>query len=137
MIKVAVRVRPFLPDEIANTLCVDIPSETQLVIKDMEGNSDKTFEYNHCLWSFDGFDLSKQGTRKAKPGVDGYASQEDVWECLGRPALELAISGENANVVAYGYGDSGKSFSMFGHGSDKGLIPHACEEVFEWIDDSY
>ena len=59
MIKVAVRVRPFLPSEAQNTLCVDMVSDQLLKIKDMEGTADEEFEYDHCLWSFDGFKENK------------------------------------------------------------------------------
>ena len=58
MIKVAIRVKPFHRTDYTNTLCIDMPSDTSLVVKDMEGDADQVFEYEHCLWSFD------QETRK-------------------------------------------------------------------------
>ena len=63
MIKVAVRVRPFQAEEGTNTLCVNMPNENWLVMKDMEGTADREFHYDHCLWSFDGFSESSGGVR--------------------------------------------------------------------------
>ena len=74
-------------------------SDQLLKIKDMEGTADEEFEYDHCLWSFDGFKENKGVRQGLGPK---YASQGKVWEVIGAPALDLACEGFNVNVVGYG-----------------------------------
>lgn len=42
-------------------------------------------------------------------------------------------SGYNCSLFAYGQTGSGKSYSMMGYGEDKGIIPMACERIFDRI----
>jgi hypothetical protein len=42
------------------------------------------------------------------------STQEEIFEALGRSALDSSISGYNATVFAYGQTGSGKTFSMLG-----------------------
>ena len=39
----------------------------------------------------------------------------------------------NGTIFAYGQTGSGKSYSMMGYGEDKGIIPIACERIFDNI----
>ena len=51
-----------------------------------------------------------------------------------KPVLEAAWEGYNVSLFAYGQTGSGKSHSMVGFDStDKGIIPKACERMFERI----
>ena len=44
-------------------------------------------------------------------------------------------SGYNCSLFAYGQTGSGKSYSMMGYGEDKGIIPIACQKIFERMAD--
>lgn len=57
----------------------------------------KTFAFDHCLYSVD---LSHEN----------YASQEVVFDCLGRDILDNAFQGYNACIFAYG--QTGKAFFL-------------------------
>lgn len=49
----------------------------------------KTFAFDHCLYSVD-------------QTQENYASQEVVFDCLGRDILDNAFQGYNACIFAYG-----------------------------------
>lgn len=49
----------------------------------------KSFAFDHCFYSVD--------TRR-----EDYASQEVVFDCLGRDILDNAFQGYNACIFAYG-----------------------------------
>jgi kinesin family protein 1 len=53
---------------------------------------------------------------------------------LGGNIMENAWAGFNTTLLAYGQTGSGKSYSMFGYGENKGLIPLFCEDLFEKIE---
>ncbi|CAH1772836.1 unnamed protein product, partial [Owenia fusiformis] len=130
-VKVAVRVRPFNRREIdLNTRAVvdmsndGIQDQTVLYhpstgITGKENSehhgrkAPKTFAFDHCFWSMD-----KAETR--------FASQEQVYNCLGKDVLQRAFEGYNACIFAYGQTGSGKSYTMMGSRSDKGIIPRLC-----------
>lgn len=38
------------------------------------------------------------------------------------------------SLFAYGQTGSGKSFTMIGHGANKGIVPRLCEELFNNIE---
>lgn len=51
---------------------------------------------------------------------------------LGLPHfLSRLPAGYNCSLFAYGQTGSGKSYSMVGYGADRGIIPIACENIFE------
>lgn len=76
----------------------------------------KTFTYDHSYWSVDNKDSH-------------FASQEQVFQDLGKGVIDCAFEGYNACVFAYGQTGSGKSFSMMGQTGTKneGLIPRICK----------
>jgi kinesin family protein 13 len=49
----------------------------------------KTFAFDHCFYSLD-------------PTTEKFASQEIVFDCLGRDILDNAFQGYNACIFAYG-----------------------------------
>jgi hypothetical protein len=123
-IKVAVRMRPFNSNELAASAkpCVTLlPSSKQCTIRNPQDNSTKTFTYDFLYDSF------------VDPGDPSYASQDTVWGDIGSELLEAAWAGYNYSLFAYGQTGSGKSHSMVGFGEDRGIIPRACEAIFEKI----
>ena len=53
---------------------------------------------------------------------------------LGDTVLEKAWKGLNSTLFAYGQTGAGKSYSIFGYGANKGIIPNASTEMFRRID---
>lgn len=49
----------------------------------------KTFAFDHCFFSLD-------------PAKENFASQDVVFDCLGRDILDNAFQGYNACIFAYG-----------------------------------
>ncbi|KAG8123499.1 hypothetical protein E2320_018975 [Naja naja] len=59
--------------------------------------------------------------------------ERDIFHDLGEGILDNAWQGYNATLLAYGQTGSGKSYSMIGHGANRGIIPVICEELFKTI----
>lgn len=123
-VKVAVRVRPLNKRELemATDVVIDMKADTTfLKAPKHEKKSQRTFAYDHCFWSMDPSNEEK------------FASQEQVFSCLGTDVLENAFNGYNACIFAYGQTGSGKSYTMMGAPGQKGLIPRICDSLFEQI----
>ena len=68
----------------------------------------KTFKVDKCLWSF-------RGTpERPIPSQLQCASQEDVFEDIGRELVDKVLSGISTTCFAYGHTSTGKTHSMFG-----------------------
>uniref|UniRef100_A0AAG5DCD4 Kinesin motor domain-containing protein n=1 Tax=Anopheles atroparvus TaxID=41427 RepID=A0AAG5DCD4_ANOAO len=126
-IKVAVRVRPFNRRELelATENVIEM-NGMQTILKypvaldKMERKPPKIFAFDHCFYSTD-----------ADSG--NFASQELVFNNVGRDILENAFQGYNACIFAYGQTGSGKSYTMMGNQENKGIIPRLCDELFASI----
>ena len=78
--------------------------------------------------SHDGFKTDSSGY--FAPDNPKYADQKKVFNDLGTGVLENAWNGYNASLFAYGQTGSGKSYSVVGYGVNKGIVPMACEDIF-------
>ncbi|XP_070160505.1 kinesin-like protein KIF13A isoform X7 [Polyergus mexicanus] len=126
-IRVAVRVRPFNRRELElGTQCVVEMTGQQTILQHpitmdkIDRNKPKTFAFDHCFYSLE-------------PGAENFASQEVVFDALGRDILDNAFQGYNACIFAYGQTGSGKSYTMMGSGDNKGIIPRLCDNLFDII----
>ncbi|CAJ0938025.1 unnamed protein product, partial [Mesorhabditis belari] len=122
-VKVAVRVRPFNKREIdLKTKNVVAMCKDQVNLEHpTDDKQPKNFAFDHAFYS----------TEYDHPD---YASQEEVFECVGRGVLENAFQGYNACIFAYGQTGSGKSYSMMGTADQPGIIPRLCDAVFARIE---
>ncbi|MES1911981.1 MAG: hypothetical protein MHM6MM_004331 [Cercozoa sp. M6MM] len=131
-VRVAVRVRPFNSREVnmKSKLVIGM-NGAQTTIKDPETGQVKTFTFDFSYWSHDGYKEESDGLLVAtKPK---YATQQIVFDDLGKDILDNAWKGFNCSLFAYGQTGSGKSFSMVGYGVNKGIIPITMEEIFKRI----
>ena len=131
-VKVAVRVRPFNTREKDNNsnCCIEMV-QNQTTIKDELGQP-RTFTFDHSFWSHDCYIEQEDGY--LKPDSSGkYADQNLVFDYLGRQILDNAWEGYHCCLFAYGQTGSGKSYSMVGYGTNKGIVPISCEEIFKRI----
>jgi hypothetical protein len=92
---------------------------------------ERKFTFDHALWSFDGFTIDEKGYNT--PDIPKYKDQLYVWEKLGTTLLDNAWKGKNSTIFAYGQTGAGKSFTTFGYGANKGIVPQACVEIFNRI----
>ena len=131
-VKVAVRVRPFTSQEAGGVCCVEMSGNALLLRNESE---ERRFDFDLCLWSHDEY-VEEEGSGAFVRDSENsrYCDQYDVYEELGEELLENAFLGYNACIFAYGYTGSGKSYSMVGFGSNKGLMPLLCQRLFERID---
>ncbi|KAL5013073.1 hypothetical protein ScPMuIL_011624 [Solemya velum] len=118
-VTVAVRVRPYSQRETADTnvRCVVSMSGNETTVVADNGHVHR-FTFDYSFWSFD--DKSRH-----------FSDQEDVYSNLAKPLLGKAFEGYNTCLFAYGQTGSGKSYSIMGHGSDVGIIPRFCAELFD------
>ncbi|XP_034294748.1 kinesin-like protein KIF1B isoform X18 [Pantherophis guttatus] len=128
-VKVAVRVRPFNSRE---------TSKDSKCIIQMQGNSTsilnpknpkeapKSFSFDYSYWSH---------TSSEDPC---FASQNRVYNDIGKEMLLHAFEGYNVCIFAYGQTGAGKSYTMMGKQEENqaGIIPQLCEELFEKINDN-
>ena len=107
-----------------------MPGNNQTIIKDELGR-EKKFTFDHSFWSHDGFRTLENGY--LEPEDDKYADQKYVFETVGKQILDNAWQGYHCCLFAYGQTGSGKSYSMVGYGSNKGIVPISCDEIFKRI----
>ena len=70
------------------------------------------------------------------PAVGPFATQDTVFNDLGRPVMLAALEGRNICLFAYGQTGAGKSFSMLGKTAIpelQGIIPRTCKAIFDII----
>lgn len=118
-VMVAVRVRPYSTRELsdANVRCVVSMDGNETVVRSLDSGHHYRFNFDYSFWSFD-------STHR------DFAGQEQVYRQLAQPLLVKAFEGYNTCLFAYGQTGSGKSYSIMGHGSEVGIIPRFCEELF-------
>jgi len=123
-IKVAVRLRLFLPnDPKPRVLGVEMQG-CETVITNPENNEDKKFAFNYSYWSFD------------KSEDHEFANNARIYNDLGKDILDNTINGFNSCLFAYGQTGSGKSYSMTGDGDkgkDPGIIQLVSRGIFNLI----
>ena len=115
-LKVAIRLRPLSPREKDSELATSPnPSKNEISIT----NRKKTinFAFDHVFTS--------------------NSSQEELYNQLGSDTVTSALQGYNICIFAYGQTGSGKSYSMMGaQGSNRGIIPRLCAELFARIQEN-
>jgi hypothetical protein len=120
-IMVAVRVRPFNSrEEELKSKCIVEMEGKQTRLIDPKSEVVKKFTFDYSYWSHD------------KSGAS-FATNQMVFDDLGKIVLDNAWGGYNCCLFAYGQTGAGKSYSMVGTGGDKGIVPLAMEEMFSRI----
>ncbi len=130
-VRVAVRVRPFNRREVDLKSKLVIQMEgNRTVITNPENGKANDFTFDFSYWSHDRFVDDEHGVLRKDSPDSRYASQQDVFNDVGVDILNNAFNGYNCSLFAYGQTGSGKSYSMVGHGANKGIIPQICEQMF-------
>ena len=137
-VKVAVRVRPFNQREKdRNAKMIISMAGPATTITNPQSKVPKTFTFDYSFYSHDHFTAGPDGycspDGTGEPAPAGYADQQMVYEGLGKMVLNNAYGGFNSSLFAYGQTGAGKSYSMVGYGTNKGIVPLACASLFETI----
>ncbi|TRZ03735.1 hypothetical protein DNTS_009734, partial [Danionella cerebrum] len=88
--------------------------------------SPKSFSFDYSYWSH------------TSPDDASFASQNQVYNDIGKEMLQHAFEGYNVCIFAYGQTGAGKSYTMMGKQEEgqEGIIPQLCEDLFEKINDN-
>ncbi|EEC18035.1 conserved hypothetical protein, partial [Ixodes scapularis] len=91
----------------------------------------KSFHFDHCFWSHDGFLKLDDGYCAPDPE---HERGSRVYKEIGQDVVQSAWQGYNAALMAYGQSGSGKSYSIIGYGANIGIVPRLCEDLFQEIE---
>jgi len=131
---VAVRVRIFNQrekDAAGNERIIRMTREevgSKTFITNPDTGDEKEFKFDYSF-----------NSHKDDPAVGPFATQDTVFNDLGKPVLAAALSGLDVCLFAYGQTGAGKSFSMLGKQEPEtmqGIIPRSCRHIFGIIDES-
>lgn len=106
-------------------------NKTTIVHPVTEETRDFTFDFSY--WSHDHFVVDPETGYKRDDGSGIYASQETVFNDLGRSVMDALFGGYNSCLFAYGQTGSGKSYSMVGAPGNPGIVPTVCKTIFDRI----
>ena len=62
---------------------------------------------------------------------DGVAKQLEVFNAIGRPAVEMLMVGNSQIIMAYGQSGTGKTYTIMGPPTEEGLVPSILRELFK------
>ena len=112
-VRVAVRVRPLLPLEPQDSVCLfKVKNQPQLVL-----GKERSFTFDHVF--------------------DTRSQQEELSSDCVRPLIDSLFLGYNATIFAYGQTGSGKTYTMGSaapgalESPHRGIIPSAISEIFD------
>lgn len=109
-------------------------TDTQTILNNvLSDNEEKKYTFDYSFWSFDGYKTDDTGYCLADGSSQGYKDQEYVFEKIGKDVLANAWNGFHTCLFAYGQTGAGKSYSMIGYGTNKGIVPLACADIFKQI----
>ena len=60
------------------------------------------------------------------------STQEEVYETVAKPLVDVVLSGFNATVFAYGQTGSGKTHTMLGSEDSPGLMGRTLDDLFQF-----
>ncbi|CAG9789384.1 unnamed protein product, partial [Diatraea saccharalis] len=129
-VKLGIRVRPFTEREFKSdkdrTRVVNIVDEHTVTITNVKvsisgaGDSRTRVRTYSADYAFD------SACSFTNPS---YASQEKVYDTIGREVVEFVSRGSSACVLAYGQSATGKTYTMMGPDTDPGLVPRICRAL--------
>ena len=126
-VRVAVRIRPFLPheqeSEDSSSSVIRCWLENTVIVGSSTSNSPSRFTFDHVF--------------------DAKTNQEFLFQETVLPLLERCLEGYNGTVLAYGQTGSGKTHTIVGdidddhHHEDNtqqaGILPRAFQAIFQYI----
>jgi kinesin family protein 3/17 len=119
--KVVVRVRPPIKRETAVNALMCVASEGNETLTVTSGLQDRPAGNTHSF-VFD---------RVYAPD----ASQDHLYTSAVRPVVRSILEGYNGSIIAYGQTSTGKTYTIEGsEGDQRGIIPRASEEIFNYIE---
>ena len=102
----------------------------------LSSSSASFFDFDRCIVSMRQDSMMEMPIMRSSDFLQlpPCGTQEDVYQCTGRPAVKSVLQGINSCVFACGQTGSGKTYTLFGETSNlsakPGVIPQALEDLF-------
>ncbi|XP_047994810.1 kinesin-like protein KIN-12F [Leguminivora glycinivorella] len=129
-VKLAIRVRPFTERELRSEKdkvpVVNVLDDKTVTITNLKvsasgaGDSRERVRRYHADYTFDS---------ACAPTNPEYATQEKVFESIGRDVMTCLSRLSSVCVLAYGQSATGKTHTMMGTDTQPGLVPRLCREL--------
>jgi len=141
-VTVAVRVRPLVNSktdaQVSSTAksCMTVRDRKLYVVeRQVPGAELDDPDRQHRGLAVDVYDFDYVLDSSDPSETETYASQSQVYKCLGGDLVSDVLDGTNVTVIAYGQTSSGKSYTMFGPSDDPGLISRTVRELLTRLTD--
>lgn len=112
-VKVICRIRPLSLTEEANGDSQAVTAADENTISVSNKEIEQYYQFDHVC--------------------DGQVSQSEFYDIVTHETLEKFFLGFNGTILAYGQTGAGKSHTMFGTTSDRGIIPRISHSIFSHI----
>lgn len=127
-LKVAVRFRPYNLVEINHIANNSSDGKDTNKCYEIIGNNTILLKYQHNK-SY--FTLDR--------AFDSTASQDEIFEEIGKETIEEVIKGYNGTIFTYGQSGSGKTFTMYGDDitsiKNRGIVPRTIDYIFNYVNE--
>jgi hypothetical protein len=110
-VKVVVRCRPLNAAELERNEASIVTTTATSVTVDHEDMEEGTMTFDHCYGD--------------------HVTNQEIYETVGEPLVVQAFDGYTAAVFTIGEIGSGKTFTMYGNESSKGVALLMCESLLE------
>ena len=118
-------------------LCVKMRGNTTILLNEDNAGphqKEREFVFDFSFWSHDQFKSDSEGYNIPDGPNSPYHDQKHVYQKLGVSVLDNAWLGYHCSLFAYGQTGAGKSYSVMGYKPNIGIVPMACNEIFERIE---
>ncbi|KAI5633026.1 kinesin motor domain-containing protein [Phthorimaea operculella] len=131
-VKLAIRLRPFTERELKSEKdripVVNIVDDHTVTITNVKVNVSGAGDSRERVRRYSADYTFDSACHISSPA---YASQEKVFESIGREVVASVMKGSSACVLAYGQSATGKTHTMMGTEDQPGLIPRLCRALAE------
>ncbi|ODN01270.1 Kinesin-like protein KIF20B [Orchesella cincta] len=124
-LKTFLRIRP-VSVQIDNARQVIAVQDCQTIVAFSNPKNTHTFQHDRSR---------KQTEFKFTKVLGPECGQSTVFEECVTPVIEKFLKNENCLIFSYGATNSGKTYTMQGHGTEYGIIPRTLDAIFTRIND--
>eukprot|EP00743_Colponemidia_sp_Colp-15_P005318 GILK01005718.1.p1 GENE.GILK01005718.1~~GILK01005718.1.p1 ORF type:complete len:1016 (+),score=245.98 GILK01005718.1:37-3048(+) len=133
-VKIGVRCRPMSSKEASHggVPCISMEGNVATIHPVNPNGKVRQYAVDHAFWGGGG------SGQDVKGGVANttVADQQHVYDVMGKPMVDDALSGIDTSLFVYGQLGSGKSYTLFGTSADEGVVPRFVRDLFSRVSES-